>query len=86
MNPRDLVYKDSDIAGKSVLLRLCLNVSFTEDGEIAEKSRLRESAKTIKDLAASARRVVILAHLGRPEGKEEKYSLNRILEELQKET
>lgn len=57
-------YKD-----KNVLLRACLNVSYKDDGSIAETTRVDEALKAISALIPHAKRIVILAHMGRPEGK-----------------
>jgi phosphoglycerate kinase len=56
-----------DVHGKRVLVRSDLNVPL--DGtEITDDGRIRASVPTIKELAAAGARVVVVAHLGRPEG------------------
>ncbi len=54
--------------GKRVLLRVDLNVPLTPGGEVADDTRLRAVAPTIDYLADAGARIVLLAHLGRPEG------------------
>jgi phosphoglycerate kinase len=61
---------DLDLAGKRVLLRSDLNVPLAKDGSgvITDDGRIRASLPVIKKLSAGGARVVIMAHLGRPQG------------------
>ena len=56
-----------DVAGRRVLVRSDLNVPM-DDGRIADRGRIAASAPTIRSLAEAGARVVVIAHLGRPEG------------------
>lgn len=60
-----------NIAGKRVLLRVDFNVPLTRDMQVSseEDYRIRQSLPTIKYLLERKARVIILAHLGRPEGR-----------------
>ncbi|PKQ26079.1 MAG: phosphoglycerate kinase [Actinobacteria bacterium HGW-Actinobacteria-4] len=64
-----------DLAGKRVLVRSDLNVPL--DGTtITDDGRVRASVTTINRLRAAGARVIVMAHLGRPEGEPNpKYSL-----------
>jgi 3-phosphoglycerate kinase len=56
-----------DVAGKTVLLRADLNTPL--DGtRITDDGRIRASLPTITKLAARGARILIFAHLGRPQG------------------
>ena len=80
-----LTLRDVPLAGKTVLIRADYNVPLEKDGKIADYFRVRSSVPTIKYLLEKNCKVVIISHLGRPEGREEKYSLEvvaRRLEEL----
>jgi phosphoglycerate kinase len=56
-----------DVAGKRVLVRSDLNVPLDGD-KITDDGRIRASVPTIKALSEAGARVVVMAHLGRPEG------------------
>ncbi|HWI42078.1 MAG TPA: phosphoglycerate kinase [Nocardioides sp.] len=68
-----------NVAGKRVLVRSDLNVPLDRrDGTavITDDGRIRASVPTIKALADANARVVVMAHLGRPDGAPDaKYSL-----------
>lgn len=57
-----------DVAGKRVLVRSDLNVPMSE-GVIGDRGRIIASAPTIRTLAEAGARVVVVAHLGRPDGR-----------------
>ena len=64
-----------DWAGKRVVLRCDLNVPLDGD-RITDDGRIVASVPTIKRLTDAGASVVVISHLGRPEGKPEaKYSL-----------
>ena len=56
-----------DLTGKRVLVRSDLNVPLDGD-TITDDGRIRASVPTIRALADSGARVVVMAHLGRPKG------------------
>lgn len=60
--------RDFDLTGKRVLLRTDLDVPL-KNGEIADDTRIRETVPTVNHLLSKQAKIVILAHLGRPEGK-----------------
>ncbi len=75
---REKRFKTSDIKDKVVIVRSCLNVPLSEDGSIADATRIKEALPGLKEIIRSARRVIIMAHLGRPKGKDLKYSLKPV--------
>ena len=70
------------LAGKVVLVRCDLNVPL-KDGAITDDGRVRASLPTINALIHAGARVVIVSHLGRPEGSpDDKYSLAPVAQRL----
>ncbi|QEO10078.1 phosphoglycerate kinase [Protaetiibacter larvae] len=68
-------FGDEGLSGKVVLLRCDLNVPL-KDGVITDDGRVRASVPTIRELLARGAQVVVMSHLGRPEGAPDpKYSL-----------
>ncbi len=60
---------DADVRGKRVLVRADLNVPLVE-GVIADDMRIRVAVPTLELLHQNgAAQIIVLAHLGRPEGK-----------------
>jgi len=68
---------DVDVKGKRVLLRVDLNVPM-EGGRITDATRLERVAPTITEIAERGGRVILLAHLGRPRGRDPKDSLKPV--------
>ncbi len=71
-----------DVQGKRVLLRLDLNVPL-EEGEILDDTRLKAALKTIKHiLSFKPKKIILLAHLGRPMGRDASLSLAPVVKYL----
>jgi phosphoglycerate kinase len=66
------------LAGKRVIVRCDLNVP-VKDGVITDDGRVRASLPTLNRLLEAGARVVVVSHLGRPDGAPEaKYSLEPV--------
>src|ERR1700688_2486326 len=68
---------DVDVNGKRVLLRVDLNVPM-EDGRVTDLTRLERVAPTITEISGKGGKVILLAHFGRPKGRDPKESLKPV--------
>lgn len=76
--------RDIDVNGKRVLVRCDFNVPQDKtDGHITDDRRIRESMPTLNYLLDHGASLVLMSHLGRPKGKEAKYSLKPVATRLQ---
>jgi phosphoglycerate kinase len=67
----------ADVRGKRVLLRVDLNVPM-ENGRIGDATRIERVVPTIREIAASGGKAILLSHLGRPKGPDPKLSLRPV--------
>ena len=71
-----------DLKGKNVLVRCDLNVPL-KGGQITDDGRIRASLPTLNRLIQAGARVVIVSHLGRPDGEpNSKFSLAPVAQRL----
>jgi phosphoglycerate kinase len=68
---------DLNPAGLRVLVRVDLNVP-VENGVVSDATRLERILPTIRDIASRGGKVILLAHFGRPKGRDPKESLGPI--------
>ena len=67
---------DLDVDGKRVLVRVDFNVPLDEDRNITDDARIQAALPTLRELREKgAAKLILLAHLGRPKGRDEKFSL-----------
>jgi len=70
-----------DVKNKRVLVRVDLNVPM-ENGKVTDATRIERVAPTITEIAGKGGKVILLAHFGRPKGRDPKDSLKPIAAEL----
>ena len=68
---------DVDVRAKRVLLRVDLNVPMA-NGHVTDATRLERVAPTISQLSGKGGKVILLAHFGRPKGRDPKESLKPV--------
>ncbi len=70
---------DVDVQGKTVLMRVDFNVPQDDDGNITDARRIEMALPSIRSVLDRGGKVVLMSHLGRPEGGgaagDEKYTL-----------
>lgn len=73
-----------DVAGKRVLVREDLNVPLA-NGTITDTTRIKAALPTLKDLQHRGAKVIVMSHLGRPQGVDQTLSLRPVAQELGRE-
>ena len=75
--------RDIDLNGKRAVVRCDFNVPLSDNGEITDDSRIRATLPTLEYLASSGAMMILMSHLGRPDGEADmKYSLRPVAERL----
>jgi phosphoglycerate kinase len=77
-----LTIRDVPLDNQVVLVRADYNVPLDGDGLISDDLRIKASLPTLQYLHDHGCKIVIMSHLGRPEGREPKYSLQQIATRL----
>src|SRR3954467_13973776 len=75
---------DFDFKGKKALIRVDFNVPLDENFNVTDATRIEAAKPTIDHILSAGGSVVLMSHLGRPKGKEDKYSLKHIVDTASK--
>ena len=70
---------DFNFASKKALIRVDFNVPLDENFSVTDANRIEAAKPTIDKILADGGSVILMSHLGRPKGVEEKYSLKHIV-------
>jgi len=75
---------DFDFKNKKAIIRVDFNVPLDENFNVTDTTRIEAAKPTIDAILAQGGSVILMSHLGRPKGAEEKYSLKHILKTASK--
>ena len=70
---------DFNFKNKKAIIRVDFNVPLDENFNVTDVTRIEAAKPTIDKILADGGSVILMSHLGRPKGAEEKYSLKHIL-------
>ena len=70
---------DFNFKNKKAIIRVDFNVPLDENFNVTDATRIEAAKPTIDKILADGGSVILMSHLGRPNGAEEKYSLKHIL-------
>jgi phosphoglycerate kinase len=77
--------QDFNFNGKKAIVRVDFNVPLDKKTlEVTDDNRIRGALPTIRKIVADGGCAILMSHLGRPEGRMEKYSLKPVLPVLEK--
>ena len=72
--------QDFDFKDKKALIRVDFNVPLDENFKVTDDTRITAAKPTIEQVLNDGGSVILMSHLGRPKGKEDKYSLKHIVD------
>ncbi|MEA3505450.1 MAG: phosphoglycerate kinase [Bacteroidota bacterium] len=73
---------DFNLDNKRALIRVDFNVPLSNKFEVTDDTRISAAVPTIKEILSKGGAVVLMSHLGRPKGVEDKFSLKHIIPTL----
>ena len=70
---------DFNFKDKKAIIRVDFNVPLDENFNVTDANRIEAAKPTIDKILADGGSVILMSHLGRPKGAEDKYSLRHIV-------
>lgn len=80
---KKLTLPEMPITGKRILTRVDYNVPTNDKGNITDDTRIRATLPTLNHILNNKSKLILMTHLGRPKGKDEKFKLDKIAVRLE---
>ena len=74
---------DFNFENKKALIRVDFNVPLNEQFEVTDATRIVSAKPTIIKILEDGGSCILMSHLGRPKGVEDKYSLKHIAQKVE---
>lgn len=74
---------DFNFENKKALIRVDFNVPLNEELKVTDNTRIKAAKATIIKVLEDGGCCVLMSHLGRPKGKEDKFSLRHIVDDIE---
>lgn len=74
---------DFNFENQKALIRVDFNVPLNEDFKVTDDTRIRSAKPTIIKILEDGGSCILMSHLGRPKGREDKYSLRYIVDQAE---
>jgi len=76
--------EEQNFEGKTVIIRVDFNVPLNDNLEVTDTTRIQAAKPTIDCLTKAGAKCVLLSHLGRPKGVDDRFSLKHIVPSVAK--
>ncbi len=73
---------DFNFENKKALIRVDFNVPLNDTFQVTDDTRIQAAKQTIIKVLEDGGSCVLMSHLGRPKGKEDKFSLRHIVDKV----
>ncbi|MFH1230988.1 MAG: phosphoglycerate kinase [Planctomycetota bacterium] len=80
---KKLTIREMPITGKRILIRVDYNVPTDDKCNITDDTRIRATLPTLNHILNNRSKLILMTHLGRPKGKDEKLKLDKIAARLE---
>ena len=76
--------RDVDVERKTIIMRVDYNLPLDEEGKVTDHTRISTTLKTLNYILNKNGKLVLIAHMGRPENREKELRMNVVADRLSK--